>query len=78
MRGQNAVVLDSPALLSDLAALRQALEGVDLSAIPIHVFADANALPSAALLLSLAGGAGSRFGYAGGVTPKPLKKLART
>jgi methylmalonyl-CoA mutase len=73
MRGQNAVVLDSPALLSDLAALRQALEGVDLSAIPIHVFADANALPSAALLLSLA--AERRCDWSrltGGVTADPL------
>lgn len=52
MRGQDALVIDSPVLMADLGALREALAGIDLSALPVHVPAGANALATAALFLA--------------------------
>jgi len=60
MHGQNSVVLNpaSPAhagvAISTLADLATALAGVDLAAVPVHLNPDAEALPLAALYLTLA------------------------
>jgi len=60
MHGQDSVALtpESPThagvVISNLADLTTALAGVDLSAVPVHLNPDADALPLAALYLTLA------------------------
>lgn len=78
-RGQNAVVINlqgAPAL-SELGELTKALEGVDLSAIPLHVCGGGDALPAAALLLSYARTRRVAWGKLhGSITADPLAAWA--
>ncbi|HVU32390.1 MAG TPA: methylmalonyl-CoA mutase family protein [Opitutaceae bacterium] len=73
MRGQDAVVIESPALPADLPAWRTALAGVDISAVPVHLDAGVNALPTAALYMSFAAENRQDWGkLTGGITADPL------
>ncbi len=73
MRGQDALVIDSPTLLADFDSLRAALAGIDLSALPVHVHAGANALAAAALFLACAEENGHAWPkLTGGLTADPF------
>jgi methylmalonyl-CoA mutase len=86
MHGQDSVVLaparPGPAggvVLENLADLGVALAGVDLSAVPVHLRAGADALPWAALFLALADQRGiARTALAGSLTADPLAEWAET
>jgi len=71
LQGQNSVVLMPDA--AALADLRAALAGVDLVAVPVHLRAGADALPLAAMFLTLARERGFVWSkLTGGVTADPL------